>query len=935
MSVPVLNLRRGRVAGLALGLMALGACQDHPLEGPTPAPPTPPVQAVVLTCRVDAAQRTGACRAGNVATAHSAAEAARLAMSEAAPAPAAATPGTFDVVFGGQGTLVSLALQDVVLSGDTLAVLTAQLRNLLDQPLGLQVGTGTADPGGVRVGIVEAIALGSGTVAVDAPDGTENMGTGGSIPLMRFRAPILPNASEHRDLRFRLAGGVTAFTFRALVSTGLRDESAARRTGRALRVIDVALGPNAFQQGCILTDTAVTTPSNDGMAWCWGGLQPIGTGVPTIVPPGPAGGIRLERVFNSPVSAGGLCGRRVGGGVFCWGVTPLVLAEGGTGFAPWQPAFPAIDVRELSIGTLFACALDATGGLWCQGDNGSGQLGIGFDGPVPILQPSRVRSIPPMRTVQAGSEFACAVSQGRSAFCWGSSTDGQLGNGTTTRRTVPTRVVGIPDSVMEVAVGRATACARTQPGDVWCWGNNDNGMVGNGAAGFGPVLLPVRIITGGTAQLVAGEEHACARSTVGEVRCWGANTFGQSGATGAAPVGTPQLISATGYTADSLVAAQIGTCFREGTTWQCFGSNSGGALGLASPLGPIETATPVPGLSGLGGLAFNSSGGCGLRAGNLECWGEGEGLHFPRNGFGDGSPLCGVAGGLVFRRLAWGFVRACGLRPTGAVYCWGLEPGRTLPVAAPESLATSVRFRALSLGQEHACAISQADSTAYCWGRSDFGQLGTGTSFQATPVQVSATLKFLQIGAGSTFTCAIDLTGAPWCWGANNFGQLGRGTIDATLTANPTPQRAGGPALQLTELAVGGDNACGVTAIGDGWCWGNNTQGKLGFPPEVAILSSPSLALGILRGSQFSLGGGLSCGLSPAGVGACSGFGSLGDGTTFQTGTLRRLAIPSALSRIATANDGGCAIDRSARLWCWGPSGLPGASATPTLVPVP
>jgi hypothetical protein len=75
--------------------------------------------------------------------------------------------------------------------------------------------------------------------------------------------------------------------------------------------------------------------------------------------------------------------------------------------------------------------------------------------------------------------------------CWGRNDEGQLGDGTTSRRTVPTPVKGI-SNVVDVATGAVNTCAIVADGSVWCWGDNKHGQLGIGSIGGGS-QLPVGV----------------------------------------------------------------------------------------------------------------------------------------------------------------------------------------------------------------------------------------------------------------------------------------------------------------------------------------------------------------------------------------------------------------------------------------------------------
>ena len=65
-------------------------------------------------------------------------------------------------------------------------------------------------------------------------------------------------------------------------------------------------------------------------------------------------------------------------------------------------------------------------------------------------------------------------------MCWGENADGQLGDGTTTDRLVPTAVMGLIGAV-EIAAARSHSCARRSSGTLLCWGSNEYGQLGDGS----------------------------------------------------------------------------------------------------------------------------------------------------------------------------------------------------------------------------------------------------------------------------------------------------------------------------------------------------------------------------------------------------------------------------------------------------------------------
>jgi alpha-tubulin suppressor-like RCC1 family protein len=136
----------------------------------------------------------------------------------------------------------------------------------------------------------------------------------------------------------------------------------------------------------------------------------------------------------------------------------------------------------------------------------------------------------------------------------------------------------------------------------------------------------------------------------------------------------------------------------------------------------------------------------------------------------------------------------------------------------------------------HVCTV-QRDQTVRCWGDGSAGELGSGEfrdSTVAVPVVVArggAPLAGVRaVRAGWAHTCALKADGTVWCWGKNDFGQLGTGTRGQS-TATPAQTLIadeGRPLDRVIALAVGTFSACALREPGDLWCWGKNDHGQLG-----------------------------------------------------------------------------------------------------------
>lgn len=445
-----------------------------------------------------------------------------------------------------------------------------------------------------------------------------------------------------------------------------------------------------YQHRCIHTATAA--------AACWGegDRGEIGDGalVARTVPTSVAD-LAVGHVVEIATGVGHACALLPSDEVRCWGGG--LLGQLGHG-RPSVRSVP-IDVRiqdgepvmKMALGSMHACAVTVSGGMQCWGSNFIGQLGDGTT--LAHMLPAPVEGVFAHEDVSAGSSITCSVaadaSGQRGAYCWGSGSQAELGNGGSDPKVVPTLVRDSADMVSLSSRTGAT-CAILSSGRAKCWGVNTDGQLG--LAGGSRVWLPdYPNGLSGLTEVSMGYFHACAIQSPGTLQCWGANHFGQLG---------------------------------DGTT--------------------DSSALPVT-VVGLGGSVISVSVGfartCAvIDTGAVKCWG--------RMSDGTQVALPAVVPGLEsgVRSVSLAMNHACVLRVDGAVRCWGWnESGqlgdasfvdRTMPVE-PVGLGNDVVQ--IAVVERSTCAVLR-DGSAKCWGSNQSGQLGNGEAgYAAVPERVSGT----------------------------------------------------------------------------------------------------------------------------------------------------------------------------------------------------
>ncbi|MCC6552857.1 MAG: chromosome condensation regulator RCC1 [Polyangiaceae bacterium] len=347
--------------------------------------------------------------------------------------------------------------------------------------------------------------------------------------------------------------------------------------------------------------------------------------------------------------------------------------------------------------------------------------------------------------VTTGAYHTCAVRAPGRAYCWGSASEGQLGNGSTsTALPAPEAVAGVEEAEL-VAAGNQHSCALVSGGTVQCWGSNWSGELGDPDLEHSTTALPVPGLAD-VIDLAAGTHITCALQSGGQALCWGDNLYGElGGAVAAESDPHPTPIPGVGDAVQIAAGANHACAVRRSGKVACWGKNYDGQLGdgttgtLASAV--VDVAGIDDAVKVTGGLSYS----CALRrGGRVSCWGSNGG--YLGDGTSEGSPTPVEVVDLDDATdLAAGASDVCAVRATGEVVCWG-QSGTVVSapasgVAEPQPIAGISGARHVSVGQNvsdtHACAV-RAGETLACWGRNSEGQIGDGTfQLREDPVEVA------------------------------------------------------------------------------------------------------------------------------------------------------------------------------------------------------
>ncbi|RYZ60225.1 MAG: hypothetical protein EOP07_01500 [Proteobacteria bacterium] len=566
-----------------------------------------------------------------------------------------------------------------------------------------------------------------------------------------------------------------------------------------------------------------------------------------------------------------------GGVIKCWGLNGSGQLGDGGNVDSAQPVtvsgLSGLTPTKVVVGGYFSCGLFSNNTVRCWGRNDFGQLGTG-DTTGLTSGTTEALNLTTVVDIEAGSHHACAKTLSNQVYCWGYNAFGQVGNGSTTNRPSPTLISNLSD-ISDIGLGSNHSCAVNSTGSTFCWGLNTGSQLGDGSTSnrFAPVEITS---AAGSVQIDGGDDFTCSRLNSGTMMCWGKNGFGQLGRGNNTDASTAAaVVNLTGVTDFSTGAGQV--CAKTSSTTYCWGNNEWGQLGNDA-LNGLNTPNDIPSLSAATTIAMGDTYGCALFSGIAKCWGSNS-----RGQLGVG---------------------AADLR---------LFPVQVQGVAGTNSAGTKI-----ATGLGHTCSIS--GTSLYCWGNNNYGQLGNSTTISSlTPVMAQINGTAVSVVAGDSFTCALLDDGSVKCWGLGTAGQLGD-----NLAANSALPRSVG--ITASKITASGDSACALLTTQKIVCWGKNADGNLGdgtktnreaptTPSETAstnfidIANGPRSTCAVLADNSMKCWG-------------ANDAGQLGDLTTTNRLIPTLSSIISSVSQVAVGITSSCALLLDQTVKCWGNNAL-------------
>lgn len=316
-----------------------------------------------------------------------------------------------------------------------------------------------------------------------------------------------------------------------------------------------------------------------------------------------------------------------------------------------------------------------------------------------------------------------------------------------------------------------------EKGDLWMWGDNSVGQVGNNyeydiiSPFFDYVKyqsVPVKVLSN-VKTVSVGRNHTFAIRDDGDLYGWGSNMFGQLGTGNKTDQPVPVKIM-SGVKAVSAGENHSAILKKDGTLWMC-GANTSGQLGNNTT---IDASAPVKVMD----------------------------------------DVAAVAAGYMF---------TAAIKTDGTLWTWGdndfgqLGNGTATNSHMPVKIMENVV--AISAGSDLCTAAIKTDGTLWMWGNNRYGELGNGTTTNSrVPIEIMKDVA--SVSVGGCFTAAIKKDDSLWIWGGGTWGQLGNGAgINSSAPVKVMDHAA--------TVSAGGNHTIAIKADGTVWSWGYNLYGGI------------------------------------------------------------------------------------------------------------
>ncbi|MGY8670817.1 MAG: RCC1 domain-containing protein, partial [Candidatus Poseidoniales archaeon] len=346
-----------------------------------------------------------------------------------------------------------------------------------------------------------------------------------------------------------------------------------------------------------------------------------------------------------------------------------------------------------------------------------------------------------------GRLYSCFITDS-SNYCQGYNTNGQLGENSYSQRNTPYEIYGFDEPLTSISTGNEHTCGINENGELYCWGLNSYGQIGNGynhytykynspqkiSIDYSSNQLPPAL------QISTGYQHSCGIFEDSNLYCWGYNGQGQLGLGDTTLRNRPMIVQTPGddlFTDISLGYSHSCSIIKNGSVY-CWGYNNYGQLGdSTNDYSNIPVYSQLP--SGSKAVAISA-----------------------------------------------GDYHNCAIMDNSSVYCWGYNQRSQLGNGNQTNMNIPVHVNIpigsnpvqISSSDSHTCTVMD-NGSMYCWGHNDYRQVeGLITEnlgnyvYNPTYVSTKFNHRVVSVDVGEGFTCTITEYAAISCWGSTSNGKL-------------------------------------------------------------------------------------------------------------------------------------------------------------------
>ncbi|WP_298391469.1 MopE-related protein, partial [Flavobacterium sp.] len=394
------------------------------------------------------------------------------------------------------------------------------------------------------------------------------------------------------------------------------------------------------------------------------------------------------------------------------------------------------------------------------------------------------------------NSYTIGIKDNGTLWAWGRNQLGQLGDGSTTDRTVPVQI-GTASDWSKIETGYYNSVAIKTNGTLWTWGANESGQLGNGTTLASTVPIQVGTDTNWI-ECTQGGSFTLALKSNGTLWAWGRGSEGQLGNGTFSASSLPiQIGTDTNWIKVCAGLEQTIALKSNGTLWS-FGKGNNGQLGLGSAI----TSIGVP-----------------QQIGTNTTWID----------------------------INFTYGHAVAKRANGTIWAWGknfsgeLGINTTTNTFLPTQIGTATDWKSISVGVEHTMAL-KSNGTLWAWGRNIYGNYGNGTTTQSNvPLQIGTETNWSKVIAGFTYTLAFnDATGLN-VWGSNLAGAV-FGTGNANSSTIPvalgscTVNNLNPPTATAIQVYAGSSTLANLIVTGTSIKWYTLASGGLLLSPSTSLV---------------------------------------------------------------------------------------------------